>query len=281
MVGNLLSSVQAELGTDRPVPVTAVGSHDTASAVVAVPAQGEDYVYICSGTWSLVGTELAEPVLTHEAREANFTNEVGVDGRIRFLRNRMGMWMINECQRRWSEEGDPRDVPQLAADAALVSRWVEFDVDDPAFVAAGDMPSRVRLALAAGALEDPTPAEMVRSILESMASSYAQTIERVAALTGRPLATVHIVGGASKDALLCQLIADRTARPVAAGPVEATAIGNVVVQARAHGLLTGSIEELRAHVRRSQPPVIYLPRSRGHLDGAAALPDPPSSATIG
>jgi len=261
-IGSLRESVTAELGTDRPIDVVTVGSHDTASAVVAVPMAGERAAYISSGTWSLVGVELAEPVVTEAGRAANFTNEGGVDGRVRYLHNVMGMWLLSESVRSWQRDGAPINLAELLSAAAAVREPVAvFDANDPTLLPAGDMPARIaELCPRHGLAVPQTPAEFARSILESLAAAYAGAIERAQELSGHPIEVVHVVGGGSQNALLCQLTANRTGRPVLAGPVEATAIGNVLVQARAAGLVSGDLEQLRGLVARSFPPVRFDPK---------------------
>jgi rhamnulokinase len=265
-VGTLLPSVLAEIGAARALPVSAVGSHDTASAVVAVPATGTDFAYISSGTWSLVGVELEHPVVSEDSRAANFTNEGGVDGRIRYLQNVSGLWLLSESVRAWERGGEQIDLPTLLSAAAAVTAPVPvFDAADPRFVAPGDMPSRIASWCTEHGMAAPqSRAEFVRSILESLADAYAASIETAAALSGKQISVVHVVGGGSQNALLCQLTADRTGLPVLAGPVEATAVGNVLVQARAQGLLSGdtSLEGLRAIVAKTFAPVRYEPTRR-------------------
>ena len=265
-VGTLLPSVMAEIGTDRALPVSAVGSHDTASAVVAVPATGTDFAYISSGTWSLVGVELEHPVVSEDSRAANFTNEGGVDGRIRYLQNVSGLWLLSESVRSWERSGEQIDLPTLLHAASAVSSPVPvFDAADARFVAPGDMPARIAEWCSEHGVAAPqSRAEFVRSILESLADAYAASIETAAALSGKQISVIHVVGGGSQNALLCQLTADRTGRPVLAGPVEATAVGNVLVQARAQGLLAGdtSLEGLRAIVAKTFAPVRYEPSAR-------------------
>ena len=262
-VGSVLPEVLAEIGTGHSIDVMTVGSHDTASAVVAVPMITGNAAYISSGTWSLVGVELAGPVLTEASRAANFTNEGGVDGRVRYLRNVMGLWLLSESLRTWELAGQTFDLPGLLAQASAWSGPViVFDVDDPRFLPPGDMPSRIRDYCREHDLREPaTPVELVRSIVESLADAYAHTLRVAAELSGTSIDTVHVVGGGSQNELLCQLTADRTGLPVLAGPVEATAIGNVLVQARAQGLVTGSLESLRALVARAFAPRRYVPRA--------------------
>lgn len=256
-IGALTEQVAEEVGGAR-LDVVAVGSHDTASAVVAVPMRSARSAYICSGTWSLIGTEIDAPLVSPASRAANFTNEAGVDGRVRYLRNAMGMWVLNECVSAWErEDGADADLTALVRAAGETTEHVLFDVDDPSLLPAGDMPTRV-LALAPR-LRGADRAVVVRSILESLAVSYASTLDELEGLTGRPVEDVHIVGGPSQNRLLCQLIADRSGRRVHAGPVEATAIGNVLVQARASGLVAGGLKELRALTAETQSPVTHRP----------------------
>ena len=215
-------------GRYEGIPVVLVGSHDTASAVAGVPADGDRFAYIASGTWSLVGVLTDAPIRTDAARVANFTNEIAVDGRIRFLRNVGGLWLLQECLREWGRD----DLDALLDGASQVSDAPRVDVDDPTFLPPGNMPARI--ASAAGTtLDEPST---VRCILDSLADGYARTLHDAVALTGRDVDIVHVVGGGAQNALLCQLTADACGLPVLAGPVEATALGNVVVQARAFGL---------------------------------------------
>ena len=250
-VGVISTEVADRTGLPRTTSVVAVGSHDTASAVVAVPAADRDIAYVSSGTWSLVGLELDEPVITDASRAANFTNEGGVDGRVRFLRNVGGLWLLQECLRDWSGEGLESDLGVLLQSASgLPTGGPVVDVDDEAFIAPDGMPARIRAACrAAGQPVPDGQAAVVRCVLDSLAVAYARTVEQAEQLTGRRAQTIHIVGGGSQNALLCQLTADRAARPVLAGPTEATALGNVVVQARTAGALAGNLEDLRAILR--------------------------------
>jgi rhamnulokinase len=268
-LGPLLPAVRDAVGGDAPV--TLVGSHDTASAVVAVPATEPDFAYISSGTWSLVGVELDAPVLTDAARAANCTNEGGVDGRVRFLKNVSGLWLLSESVRTWERGGEQIDLRELLASAASVTAPVPvFDPADESFTPPGDMPSRIAAWCTAHGLSAPANrAEFVRSILESLAAAYASTLRTIAEVTGKDIRVVHVVGGGSQNRLLCQLTADRTGLPVLAGPVEATALGNVLVQARAAGLagLGGaSLEALRSTVARTVEPVRYSPARRSSAD---------------
>jgi rhamnulokinase len=233
--------------------VVAVGSHDTASAVAAVPAApGEDVAYISSGTWSLVGVELDAPVLTAASRAANFTNERGVDGTIRYLRNVGGLWLLSECQRHWAEEGEILLEKLLADAAALPVGGPQVDADSDEFISPGNMPARIAAAVErGGGTLSGEPAAVVRCILDSLAAAYARTIAQAQALSGRRPRAINVVGGGSQNELLCRLTAAATGLPVIAGPVEATALGNILVQARTAGALAGGLEALRAAVRAS------------------------------
>ena len=262
--GELLPEVLRETGLDGPVCLTTVGSHDTASAVVAVPATSPRFAFIASGTWSLVGLELDRPVLTDASRHANFTNERGVDGTIRYLRNVMGLWLLQECIRAFERAGEPADLEGLIAEAArLPGLRSLIDVDDPAFLPPGDMPRRIASACAQRGEPLPeTPAALVRCILDSLALAHRRTIDDARALTGQDIDVVHLVGGGSHNHLFCQLTADALGLPVVAGPAEATTMGNLLVQARAHGALSGGLTEMRAVVRAHTDCAVYQPSGR-------------------
>ncbi|TNM63137.1 rhamnulokinase [Streptomyces sp. NP160] len=264
VVGELSAQARAEFGIADGLTLTTVGSHDTASAVAAVPMRAEDAVYISCGTWSLVGAELETAVATDEARRAGFTNEGGVDGRVRFLKNVMGLWLLSESLRTWAKAGQDHDLATLLEQAALVRPDVPtFDANDPRLMAPGDVPARIAALLTEQGQPVPASApELVRSILASLAQAYAATVRDVDRLTGRTTRTVHLVGGGAQNALLCQLAADLTGLPVVAGPVEATAMGNLLVQARTHRLISGDLEALRAVVARSSPPQTFSARAR-------------------
>jgi rhamnulokinase len=257
VIGEVEPRVAFEIGAFGPIQVTAVGSHDTASAVVAVPATTPDFAYISCGTWGLVGVELEAPVLTEASRLANFTNEGGVDGRVRYLKNVMGLWLLTECVKQWDA-----DLTELLAQAAAVTDAVPLlDPDDPRFASPGEMPAKVISWFHDRGMRAPEGrAATVRSILGSLAEAYARTVRQAAELSGQRVDVVHIVGGGSQNALLCQLTADALGMPVLAGPVEATAIGNVLVQARALGYVSGDLEALRALVAGAHPPIRFEPR---------------------
>ncbi|MGV9776721.1 rhamnulokinase [Streptosporangium sp. NPDC003464] len=251
--GTLRAEVAAETGLPGSTPVTAVASHDTASAVVAVPAVTDRFAYISSGTWSLVGLELPRPVLTEESRLANFTNEGGLDGTIRYLRNVMGLWILQECVRAWGDAG----LPELLAAAARARPFqAVIDPDDPAFLPPGDMPARIAAFCERTGQRPPDGrAQTVRCVLESLALAYRRTVRDAVRLSGQDVEVVHVVGGGARNALLCQMTADATGLPVIAGPVEAAALGNALVQARAQGV----VSDIRALVRRGEQLVTYRP----------------------
>ena len=259
-LGPLLPEVAEEVGLGAQLPVVAVASHDTASAVVAVPAEGESFAYISSGTWSLVGVETPEPVVAQEAMDANFTNEGGFGGRTRFLKNVMGLWLLQECRRIWAQEGQEYSYEELAhlAEEAPASGPL-VDPDHPSFLAPGDMPSRIRRFCEATDQRPPEEVgQVARCIFESLALKYQWVVAQAGEIAGQNVEAVHVVGGGSQNSLLCQLTADATRLPVLAGPVEATALGNVMVQAYARGYV-GSLEEIRAVVRRSTDINRYTP----------------------
>ncbi|WP_446046366.1 rhamnulokinase [Streptomyces olivaceus] len=255
--GLLRPAVLQETGLTGPVPVTAVGSHDTASAVAAVPASGERFAYICTGTWSLAGLELTAPVLTEESRAANFTNELGLDGTVRYLRNIMGLWLLQECLRAW---GDPDLDGLLARAAGMPALRSVVDAGDPAFLAPGRMPERIAEACRASGQPVPgTPAEVTRCILDSLALAHRRAVLDAQRLAGKSVDVVHVVGGGTRNALLCGLTADACGLPVVAGPAEAAALGNVLVQAQADGLV-GDLAGMRGLLARTQPLTRYEPR---------------------
>ncbi|EYT54565.1 carbohydrate kinase [Leucobacter sp. UCD-THU] len=265
-LGPLVPEVAEIVG--RAFDVTAVASHDTASAVAAIPSSRPDFAYISCGTWGLVGLELDAPVLSEEARLANFTNEGGIDGTTRFLHNVMGLWLLSESLRHWypgsSDAQRSSRLQELLAEASRLGGPVPlFDVNDPSFMPPGDIPGRIDAWCARHGERAPgTPAETVRSIVESLAAAFADAVRTAAELAGRDVSIIHIVGGGSLNALLCQALADRSGLPVLAGPVEATAMGNLLVQAQAAGQVDPGLDALRAVVARSASLTTYTPGAR-------------------
>lgn len=266
--GELLGPVLADAGLSGPVPVTVVGSHDTASAVLAVPARTERFGYVCSGTWSLVGMELPAPVLTEASRLADFTNESGVDGTIRFLRNVMGLWLLQESMRGWPDA----DLDGLLRDAAGVPALrAVINPDQEQFLPPGDMPRRIAAECARTGQPIPaTPPEFTRCIIDSLALAHSSALAQAQQLAGREIDVVYLVGGGARNELLCQLTADACGLPVVAGPVEATSLGNALVQARTAGAVHGGATELRALVAETQPLRHYRPTARREPWRAAA-----------
>jgi rhamnulokinase len=259
VLGPLRATVAAETGLN-PVPVVAPASHDTGSAVAAVPAQGTSWAYISSGTWSLMGAEIPAPKVDEQVQRFNFTNEGGVGGTIRFLKNIMGLWLVQECRRAWERTGQTYSYDELARLAAAAPPFVSLvDPDDSSFILPPNMPAALGDFCRRTGQPVPTaPGPVIRCALESLALRYRWVLERLESLLGRRLDTIHVVGGGSQNELLCQLTADACNRPVLAGPVEATAIGNVLVQAIGIGLL-GSLAEGREVVGRSFEMLTYTP----------------------
>ncbi len=251
IVGELRDRIAEENGL-RSVPVIAPASHDTAAAVAAVPASGDDWLFCSSGTWSLLGAELNEPMIDERTAQLNFTNEGGVDGTYRFLKNLAGLWIVQECKRHWEREGachDYAELTRLAEDAAPFKAMINPGAEE--FLAPGGMPARVVEACTRGGFPAPqTKGEIVRTALESLALIYRETIESVEEVTGKRFGVLHIVGGGTQNTLLNQFVANATGRVVKTGPVEATAFGNCLMQAIALGDI-GSLVEAREIVRNS------------------------------
>jgi rhamnulokinase len=262
-LGRLTPEIRALVGRDADV--VAVASHDTASAVLATPLSGTDSAYISCGTWGLVGVEIASPIVTDAARQANFTNELGLDRRVRFLHNVMGLWLLNESVSQWKSEGNDVSVESLVAQALDYRGPLSiFDVNDPVFMAPGTMATRIGLWLEAH--DQPAPdgdIAFVASIIESLAIAFSDAVVTAGALSGTAIRHINMVGGGSQNALLCQRLADHSGLPVISGPVEATAIGNLLVQARTAGLISGDAESLRALVAAAYKPATYTPTPRG------------------
>jgi rhamnulokinase len=266
-LGPLRSSVAEETGLAHPVTVIAPATHDTASAVAAVPAMSApslappDWCYLSSGTWSLLGLEVSRPVINAETMKYNFTNEGGIAGTTRLLKNIMGLWLVQECRRTWARAGRELSYEELTAQAEAAPPFVSLvDPDDATFLAPGDMPARVAtFCTRTGQTAPSNEGTMIRCCLESLALKYRWAVDRLESIVGTTIKTIHVVGGGTKNALLCQFTADACGRPVHAGPVEATAIGNILMQAIGRGRLS-SIADLRAVVARSFPITIYEPR---------------------
>ncbi len=262
--GTLLPGIAAETGVGE-VPVIAVCGHDTASAVAAVPAKGDNFAYISSGTWSLLGTEIRTPMCERAVLEASYTNEGGVDGTTRLLKNIMGLWILQECKREWDRREDAVDFDTLDRMAAEAPPFLAIlDVDDPCFLQPGGMPARVQAYCERTGQSVPKGrGQIIRVILESLALKFRWSVERLEKdLLGHPVDALNIVGGGSKNLMLNQYTANALRKPVIAGPSEGTVIGNLLVQAMALGAI-GSVAELREVVARSFPTITYQPQGDG------------------
>ena len=258
--GPLLKDIAGETGA-KGADVYCVASHDTASAVAAIPSQGLDGdIFISSGTWSLFGTELDEPLISETALRHNFSNEGGAQGRICFLKNVMGSFLVQESRRQWAGEGKAYSFEELdGLCEAAPDTGSYIDVDDPLFIKVGDMPARIAAYLEKTGQRVPrTPGETMRAVYESLAMKYRRLTEEIAECTGKAPRAIHIIGGGSKSDLLCRMTASATGLPVYAGPSEATTIGNAAVQWVASGAL-GSVDEARRAVRDAFPLKEYLP----------------------
>ncbi|MBE6699265.1 MAG: rhamnulokinase [Ruminococcaceae bacterium] len=267
-MGKLLAQVQSEVGkTDAEV--LTVASHDTASAVIAVPTQEKEFLFISSGTWSLMGTELDAPKINAETEKYNFTNEGGVNNTIRFLKNIMGLWLIQESRRQWRREGKEYSFADLESLAKAAKPFRCFiDPDHPSFVAPGDLPARVReFCQKTGQYVPETVGEVMRCIYESLAMKYRYTAETIKKLTGISPRVIHVVGGGTKDGFLSQMTADACGIPVCAGPEEATAIGNLLVQLMAAGEAKNLLDA-RAIVAASFDCKHYIPENTPAWDAA-------------
>ena len=260
-LGPLRGAIAQETGL-RGADVIAPACHDTASAVAAVPMRRADAAYISCGTWALMGSEIQEPMISSDVLSRNFTNEGGACGTFRFLKNITGLWLVQECHRVWELEGRAFSFKDLADLACTASPLVSLiDPDDAAFLAPGDMPSRVRaFCRRTGQPEPETEGETVRCALESLALKFRQVLMELESVLNRQMEVIHIVGGGSRNAPLCQYTANATGRPVISGPAEATALGNILIQAMADGQV-GSLAQIREIVRNSTEVVTYDPTS--------------------
>ncbi len=268
VLGKLRSSVAKETGCGE-ISVIAPAAHDTGSAVAAVPASGSDYIYISSGTWSLMGIEIKTPIINEHSLALDFTNEGGVNGSLRFLKNIMGLWLVQECRRQWEKEGVSYTYDDLTRLPDEAPAFKSFVVPVEArFLAPGDMAWRIQsFCRETGQAVPESHAEIIRCALESLALEYRWVAENLDRFAGHRLSVIHIIGGGSRNRLLDQFTADATGRQVFAGPVEATAIGNLLVQAMAMGEVA-SLEEGRAMVRRSFEITEFTPGDRSGWDQA-------------
>ncbi|MBP7934013.1 MAG: rhamnulokinase [Phycisphaerae bacterium] len=267
VLGPLRQEIREETGVGN-VPMIAPAQHDTGSAVAAVPAVGEkSWAFLSSGTWSLMGMEVPQPIINEQSLRFNFTNEGGVAGTYRFLKNIMGLWLVQECRRTWERAGRAYSYAELADLAGKAEPYrAILDPDDPSFLAPGDMPTRIaEYCRKTGQHVPESPGQFVRICLESLAMTYRQTLGRIESCTGRKAEVIHIVGGGIQNKHLCQWAADATGRTIVAGPVEATAAGNIAVQAVATGVLP-DLKAARQLIRRSFEVSVYEPNESGRWD---------------
>lgn len=259
-LGAIEAGVASETGLDAATPVIAPCGHDTAAAVAAIPAEGDDWAFLSSGTWSLMGMELRESIATEEARALNFTNEGGIGGTIRFLKNIMGLWVLQGCRAAWARRGESYEYADLAVRAEGAAPFATvIDVDDPVFYNPPDMLDAVaHHCRATGQPVPDTVGATVRAVLEGLALRYATTLEHLEQVTGRTVTRLHAVGGGIQNILLCRMTADAIGRPVIAGPVEGTAMGNIITQMLGTGALT-DLAAARRLVAHSTPVTVYEP----------------------
>jgi len=269
VINSLHPQLVAETGLAAHTRIIAPATHDTASAVAAVPVTEPQtpWAYLSSGTWSLLGAELPAPHITQESLEADFTNEGGVFGTIRFLKNIFGLWLVQECRRQWEKEGETLTYAQLTAEAAQSSPFVAaISLDDSRLLAPDNMPQMIQtLCREAGQPVPQTRGEIVRCALESLALKYRQTLRAMDKILGRTTQRLHLIGGGVQNTLLCQMTADACGIPVIAGPIEATALGNIGMQAVAVGAVRDH-EELRRIIAHSVEPVVYAPKNTDAWD---------------
>lgn len=260
VIGTLTEDICKELGVPA-VKVTAVAGHDTQSAIASVPAGDEDFVFISCGTWSLMGVETDSPVINEKSSALGFTNEGGVGRKITMLKNIMGLWLVQECKRQWEKEGEKVSFAELEAMADKAEPFISFiDPGHHSFISPGNMPERIREFCRNTNQKVPgTKGEIVRCIAQSLAMKYRMTVESLEELLGKDLPVIHMVGGGIKDRMLCRFTANSTARNVVAGPVEATSIGNLMVQVMALGGV-GNLSEIRRTVEVSFPTEVYKPQ---------------------
>jgi rhamnulokinase len=268
VVGRLTEAIAKETGIGR-IPVVAVGAHDTASAIAAVPAEGDNWAYLSSGTWSLMGIETRKPLIDPETEAMNFTNEGGVEGTFRFLKNITGLWLLEQCRKEW-ERAD-YSYTQLVDMAGAEEPFRYFvDPDAPDFMNPESMVAAiVGYCTRTGQAAPQTDGQIVRCIFESLAMKYRYTMELLKRVSPHPIEKLHVIGGGSRNAYLCQFTANAIGIPVIAGPSEGTAMGNLLVQAMALGYL-GSLADIRQTVRNSVETTTYLPQNTADWDKAYA-----------
>jgi sugar (pentulose or hexulose) kinase len=267
IVGQLKDAVKNEIGCDS-IPVIAVGSHDTACAVAAIPADEKtNWAYLSSGTWSLMGVEIPEAIINDKTFKYGFTNEGGVENTIRLLKNIMGLWLVQECKRQWQKDGEDLSYSELTSMAEKAKPFAGFiNPDDSKFLSPGNMPQKINDYLKDNS-QNPIndKGQMVRMFLESLALKYRMVTEHIEEITARPIEVLHIVGGGTQNELLCQFTANSTGKKIITGPVEGTAIGNILMQAKATGQIS-TLAEAREILRKSVATRIYEPQDTSVWD---------------
>lgn len=264
-IGTLKPGILSELGIN-PISLIAVGAHDTASAIAAIPAEGRNWAYISSGTWSLMGIETDEPILSDDSFKYLFTNEGGVGKKIRYLKNITGLWLLQECKKIWDKDGET-PYSELIGQCKKVKAFRSLiDPDDPMFMNPENMPAAIsEYCRKTGQAVPETQAEFARCIFESLALKYRDVLGQLMQVSPHPIEKIHMIGGGSLNAMLCQFTADATGLPVIAGPAEATALGNILVQIASHQGLEG-LDTLRAYSLNSVTTITYLPKNKGAWD---------------
>lgn len=268
VLGPILPEIQEELGVN-PMDVIAIAGHDTQCALTAVPSKEDDFIFVSCGTWSLFGTELDTPIVNKKSEELNVTNETGTEGKTSFLKNIIGLWLIQESRRQWIREGEEFSFSELEKMAEEAESFRCFiDPDAPEFVPAGNVPERIReYCRKTGQKVPETKGQIVRCINESLALKYRYSLEEIKTCTGKEYHAIHMVGGGTQSRLLCQFTAYANGIPVIAGPVEATVYGNIAIQLMAKGKIA-DLKEARKVVSASEEPVTYMPENTGEWDKA-------------
>jgi rhamnulokinase len=261
-IGRLTESVAKECGLPE-IPVIAVAGHDTASAVAAVPAENENFAYLSSGTWSLMGIEVKEPIITDEAYRLNFTNEGGVEGSTRFLKNITGMWLLEQCRKEWEASGQKYAYSEMAEMSGSVAGFQSvIDPDHPSFAHPESMTRAIADYCRQHNRKVPeTPAEFIRCIFDSLTLKYKEVLTSLQRMAPFPIEKLHVIGGGSQNRQLNRMTADAIGIPVVAGPAEATALGNVMMQAKGLGVVQ-SLNEIRSIIRRSIVPEVFYPQTK-------------------
>ncbi|WP_062176925.1 rhamnulokinase [Dysgonomonas macrotermitis] len=268
MIGYVMESVVKECGIGK-IPVIAVAGHDTGSAIVAIPADNENFAYLSSGTWSLMGIEVKDPIINDDSYNMNFTNEGGVDETTRFLKNITGMWLLEQCRKEWESEGKSYTYSQIVEMSNSVQGFLSFiDPDDNSFANPESMLKAISAFCQKTKQKVPvSDAEFIRCIFDSLALKYRYVLECLKKIAPFPIEKLHVIGGGSKNNLLNQATANSIGIPVIAGPCEATALGNIMIQARGLGLVN-SLEEVRTIIKNSVMPKIFVPQDTELWDAA-------------